>query len=291
VLAVDDNDTNRRILSHQLGAWRIRAGSAASGQEALGMLRTAAEAGQPYHLALLDVQMPEMDGLTLARAIKSDPALAGTWLIVLTSFGQAFSPAELKATGIEAYLVKPVKQSRLFDCMTDAMDRVAVQINSPKTVASASNAVPLEASQKLEKVRILLAEDNIINQKVALAQLRKLGYMAQPVANGLEVLRSLEQISYSIILMDCQMPEMDGYEATRAIRNREQALDGSCPWKSPVYIIAMTASAMQGDSEKCLAMGMDDYLSKPVRPSELRAALERSTFANGSIGGPKSNSG
>ena len=209
----------------------------------------------------------------------------------MTSFGQAFSPAELKAAGIEAYLVKPVKQSRLFGCMTDAMDWVAVQINSPKTVASASNAVPLEAAQKLEKVGILLAEDNIINQKVALAQLRKLGYMAQPVANGLEVLRSLEQISYSIILMDCQMPEMDGFEATRAIRNREQALDGRCPWKSPVYIIAMTASAMQGDSEKCLAAGMDDYLSKPVRPSELQAALERSTFANGSIGGPKSNSG
>jgi signal transduction histidine kinase/DNA-binding response OmpR family regulator len=291
VLAVDDNVTNRLILRHQLEAWHMQAGSAASGQEALGRLRTAAEAGQPYHLALLDVQMPEMDGLTLARAIKGDPALAGTRLIVLTSFGQAFSPAELKAVGIEAYLVKPVKQSRLFDCMTDAMDRVAVQINSPKTVASASNAVPLEAAQKLEKVGILLAEDNIINQKVALAQLSKLGYMAQPVANGLEVLRSLEQISYSIILMDCQMPEMDGYEATRAIRNREQALDGRCPWKSPVYIIAMTASAMQGDREKCLAMGMDDYLSKPVRPSELRAALERSTFANGSIGGPKSNSG
>jgi two-component system, sensor histidine kinase and response regulator len=109
--------------------------------------------------------------------------------------------------------------------------------------------------------------------------------MAKAVANGLEVLRSLEQISYGIILMDCQMPEMDGYEATRAIRNREQALDGSCPWKSPVYIIAMTASAMQGDREKCLAMGMDDYLSKPVRPSELQAALERSTFASGSISG------
>ena len=113
--------------------------------------------------------------------------------------------------------------------------------------------------------------------------------MTQAVANGLEVLRSLEQISYGIILMDCQMPEMDGYEATRAIRQREQALDGRCPWKAPVYIIALTASALQGDSEKCLAVGMDDYLSKPVRSSELQAALERSTFANDSIGGPKSN--
>jgi two-component system sensor histidine kinase/response regulator len=279
VLAVDDNDTHRRILSRQLGAWRVQAGSAAGGQEALGRLRSAAEASQPYHLALLDIQMPEMDGLTLAHAIKGDPALADTRLIVLTAFGQAFSPAELKAAGIEACLAKPVKQSRLFECMTNAMDRVTVLINSPKTVASASNGVPLQASQKLKKVRILLAEDNIINQKVALGQLRKLGYMAQAVANGLEVLRSLEQISYGIILMDCQMAEMDGYEATRAIRNREQALDGRCPWKSPVYIIAMTANAMQGDSEKCLAVGMDDYLSKPVRTFELQAALERSKFS------------
>jgi signal transduction histidine kinase/DNA-binding NarL/FixJ family response regulator len=155
VLAVDDNATNRGILRHQLEAWHMQVGSAASGREALGTLRTAADAGQPYHLALLDVQMPEMDGLTLARAIKGDPILAGTRLIVFTSFGQAFSPAELKATGIEAYLVKPVKQSRLFDCMTDAMELVADQINTPKTVASASKAVPLEASQKLEKVRIL----------------------------------------------------------------------------------------------------------------------------------------
>jgi two-component system sensor histidine kinase/response regulator len=279
VLAVDDNDTYRRILSRQLGAWRVQAGSAAGGEEALGRLRTAAEAGQPYRLALLDMQMPEMDGLTLAHAIKGDPALADTRLIVLTAFGQAFSPAELKAAGIEACLAKPVKLSRLFECMTNAMDRLAVLTNSPKTVASASNGVPLQASPKLEKVRILLAEDNIINQKVALGQLRKLGYMAHAVANGLEVLRSLEQISYGIILMDCQMAEMDGYEATRAIRNREQALDGRCPWKSPVYIIAMTANAMQGDSEKCLAVGMDDYLSKPVRAFELQAALERSKFA------------
>jgi two-component system, sensor histidine kinase and response regulator len=291
VLAVDDNATNRRILLHQLEAWEIQAVGAASGQEALGRLRTAAEDGQPYHLALLDVQMPEMDGLTLARAIKGDAALAGTRLIVLTSFGQAFTPTELKEDGIEACLVKPAKLSRLFDCMTCAKDRVAVQLNSPTTLASASDAVPLKTSQRLEKMRILLAEDNIVNQKVALGQLRKLGYTVQAVANGLEVLRSLEQISYGIILMDCQMPEMDGYDATRAIRQREQALDGRCPWKAPVYIIALTASAMQGDSEKCLAVGMDDYLSKPVRPSELQAALERSTFANGSISGPKSKAG
>jgi two-component system, sensor histidine kinase and response regulator len=159
VLAVDDNETYRRILRYQLGAWRVQAGSAASGQEALGRLRTAAEAGQPYHLALLDEQMPEMDGLTLARAIKGEAALADTRLIVLTASERAFSPAELKAAGIEAYLVKPVKQSRLFECMTECHDREAIQINSPRAVASASNGVLLQASQKLEKVGILLAED------------------------------------------------------------------------------------------------------------------------------------
>jgi two-component system, sensor histidine kinase and response regulator len=283
VLAVDDNATNRRILFHQLGAWQMQAGGAASGQEALGRLRTAAEAGQPYDLALLDLQMPEMDGLTLARAIKADPALADTRLIMLTSFGQAFSPAELKAAGIEAYLVKPVKQSRLFDCLASAIGKPVAENAALKPAHPATAALGLKPSLPLEKVRILLAEDNIVNQEVALGQLRKLRYRADTVANGLEVLEALQLVSYDIILMDCQMPEMDGYEATRAIRNREKSSDQSCSWKSPVYIIAMTANAMQGESEKCFAVGMDDYLSKPVRISELQTALERWKLAQNQL--------
>jgi CheY-like chemotaxis protein/HPt (histidine-containing phosphotransfer) domain-containing protein len=129
-----------------------------------------------------------------------------------------------------------------------------------------------------------LAEDNSINQRVALGQLRNLRYEANAVANGLEVLQALQQISYDVILMDCQMPEMDGYEAAQAIRKREQSLAQLCPWKSPVYIIAMTANAMQGDREKCLAAGMDDYLSKPVRAAELQAVLERWKLAENQIG-------
>jgi two-component system sensor histidine kinase/response regulator len=275
VLAVDDNATNRRILRHQLEAWHMQAGSAASGREALGRLRTAAEAGQPYHLALLDVQMPEMDGLTLARAIKGDPALAGTRLIVLTSFGQAFSPAELEATGIEAYLVKPVKQSRLFDCLVSAMGKTVAESVVLKPVIPASAAIGLEPGLPLKKVRILLAEDNRVNQLVASGHLGKLGYRVDVVASGREVLEALKLFPYDVVLMDCQMPEMDGYEATQAIRKQEQSLEKRCPWNPPVYIIAMTANAMQGDREKCLEAGMDDYLSKPVRAAELQAALER----------------
>jgi two-component system, sensor histidine kinase and response regulator len=276
VLVVDDNATNRQILSHQILAWRMRPGSAAGGDEALTVLRAAAAEGNPYGLALLDVQMPKMDGLTLARAIKADPAIAGTRLIVSTSLGQALTAGELDEIGIDAYVSKPVKPSRLFDCLVNAMGETTDLSVFAKSVVAAFVPNPSDLNPEIEKMRILLAEDNIVNQKVALGQLRKLRYRADSVANGLEVLAALQLAPYDIILMDCQMPEMDGYEATRAIRKQEQSLGKACPWKSPVYIIAMTANAMQGDREKCLAMGMDDYLSKPVRPLELRAALERS---------------
>jgi two-component system, sensor histidine kinase and response regulator len=275
VLVVDDNTTNRQILRHQLLAWKMKPDCAAGGKEALKVMRDAASAGDPYALALLDFQMPEMDGLTLARAIQSDPLIGVTRLVMLTSHGQLLTPMELKEFGIDSCLIKPVKQSRLFDCMTNAMDRMAVQTAFPKGVALATAAIPIQVSPPLQKMRILLAEDNIVNQTVALAQLRKLGYRAQAVANGLEVVKALEQVSYDVILMDCQMPELDGYEATKTIRKREQAFDGCCPWKRPVHIIAMTAHAMQGEREKCLAAGMDDYLSKPVRTIDLQETLER----------------
>ena len=283
VLVVDDNATNREILCRQILAWRMQANSAASGAEALKLLRAAAIEGKPYDLALLDVQMPEMDGLTLARVIKADPAIAGTRLIVLTSLGHAISAAELKKIGIDAYLVKPTKQSRLFDCLVNAMIKPVPENDVAKSAVTASASICEESNPQFEKVRILVAEDNIVNQKVALSQLQKLCYKANAVANGLEVLEALQQISYDIILMDCQMPEMDGYEATRAIRKREKSSDQSCSWKSPVYIIAMTANAMQGESEKCFAVGMDDYLSKPVRISELQTALERWKLAQNQL--------
>ena len=276
VLAVDDNALNLQILRQQLGAWKLQAGTAPGGEEALGRLRSGAAQGEPYQVALLDVQMPGMDGWMLASAIKADPVLAGTQLIVLTSLGQSWSAAELKEAGIEAYLVKPVKQSRLFDCLVRVMGKAKAE-----TEESLAAPVPLTASRPnppepvRKKARILVAEDNATSQRVALGQLRKLGYRADAVANGCEVLEALQHIPYNIILMDCQMPEMDGYEATRTIRQREQGSALPCPWKSPVHVIALTAHAMQGEREKCLAAGMDDYLSKPVRAAELQAALER----------------
>jgi two-component system, sensor histidine kinase and response regulator len=189
----------------------------------------------------------------------------------LTSFGQTLSPAELKAAGIEAYLVKPVKKSRLLDCLVNAMGKN----NTCEVTEAAATVASREPRLVLQKTHILLAEDNSVNQKVALARLQKLGYSADAVVNGVKVLEALRRLPYDLILMDCQMPEMDGYEATQAIRQREQSLECPCPWNAPIYIIAMTAHAMEGDREKCIAVGMDDYLSKPVLVPELQAALER----------------
>jgi two-component system, sensor histidine kinase and response regulator len=275
VLAVDDNATNRRIVGHQLDRWKMQVETAEGGEEALKMMREAASTQKPYSLALLDVQMPGMDGWQLAYAIQADTTLRETWIIILTSFGQAVSPAELKAAGIEAYLVKPVKQSRLFDCVVSAVGKAAAERGSSEPTGIAANVVPTDRSQPLEKAHVLLAEDNRINQKIALARLRKLGYRVDAVANGLELLEALRRTPYDFILMDCQMPEMDGYEATRAIRQWEQSAEDPSPWPAPIYTIAVTAHAMQGDCEKCLAVGMNDYLSKPMLVPELQAALER----------------
>jgi signal transduction histidine kinase/DNA-binding response OmpR family regulator len=260
VLVVDDNHTSRQILRNQIGAWKMQVGSAASGDEALNRLRAACEKGQPYDVALLDAQMPEMDGLTLATAIKGDPALADTRLIMLTSMGHALRSAELKQLGIEAYLDKPVKQSRLFDCLvSDVRSRAKVQSTGGVPAAlAASFSTPSKIEPEFKKAHVLLAEDNFINQKIALAQLRRLHYRADSAANGREVLEALQRISYDLILMDCQMPEMDGYETSQAIRHQEKRSASSRSWKSPVHIIALTAHALQGEREKCLAAGMDD---------------------------------
>jgi two-component system sensor histidine kinase/response regulator len=269
-LVVDDNATNRQILCHQLTAWGMARDSAANGCEALELLRRAAAGGRPYELTLLDMQMPGMDGLELARVIKADPAIAATRLIMLTSMGRLLGPDGQRATGIDACLVKPVKQSRLFDVIAGVFG----QPTSRK--AASAPAGPAETvNLHLAGSRILLVEDNRVNQKVALGQLKKLGLTANVAANGLEALAALRRINFDLVLMDCQMPEMDGYEATQAIRRLEGDSAQACPWTAPVRIVAMTANAMEGDREKCLACGMDDYITKPLRIADLQAALDR----------------
>ncbi|MBI2512296.1 MAG: response regulator [Opitutae bacterium] len=269
VLVVDDNATNRQILRHQLFAWNMEKDSAADAAEALTVLRAAARAGRPFDLVLIDMQMPVMDGLALARAIKADPALASAHLVILTSLGQLHPPEELRAAGIEAYLIKPIKQSRLYDALVSVLGRAPKETPLPADPATPQPLAP----SVLPLGRVLIAEDNSVNQRVALAQLRRLGYTADAVANGREAIDALSQVPYDLVFMDCMMPEMDGYEAARTIRRSEK--DGTARWHAPMPIVAMTANALEGDREKCLAAGMDDYVAKPVRITELKAALTR----------------
>ena len=270
VLIVDDNATNRDILERHARAWRMRSGSAVSGPDALVELRRAASSGDPYQLVLLDVQMPDMDGLDVARAITADPALRATRMVVLTSLAHHPEEANYRDLGIGAYLTKPVKQSRLFDCIASVMG----QGEEPASRAAAPEPVPAGATHaplRPQTLRVLMAEDNAVNRKVALRQLAKLGYTADAVADGTEVLAAIERLDYDVILMDCQMPEMDGYETTRRIRQIEAA----DPTMSRHYIVALTANALGGDRERCLQAGMDDYLSKPIRTGDLAEALQR----------------
>lgn len=269
VLVVDDNDSNREVLCDQLRACTRLVTGVANGPEALEVLRIAVQKGERYDIALLDLQMPGMDGLTLAHAILADLPIAGTRLVALTSPGRT-STEELKLANIDTYLIKPVKQSRLFDCLASAGGETPVGDRTAKSDEPASQADPQSG-----KVLILLAEDNRTNQRVSHALLSKLGYEADIAGHGLAALEALKTVPYDIIFMDCQMPQMDGYDATRAIRMQEQSSDQDSHPKSPVYIIALTANAMQGDREKCLAAGMDDYLTKPILLPELGAVLER----------------
>jgi len=266
VLVVDDNQTNRKIVTYQLRSWGMKSEVASSASEALDSLRRAARGGERFQLAILDAQMHGMDGLGLGRAIKGDPHIAATELVMLSSIGQRPADDVMKAAGLAAYLTKPVRQSALFDCLARVV--TARRNGAPSAVETASTTSRAPETLPRRAARVLLAEDNSVNQKVAIRQLKKLGYSADAVANGLEVLDALSRIPYDVVLMDCQMPEMDGYEATVEIRRREGGAKHT-------IVIAMTAHALAGEREKCLAAGMDDYLSKPVKTEELEKVLDR----------------
>jgi PAS domain S-box-containing protein len=263
VLVVDDNATNRQILKQQLGYWGLRTTAVESGARALAALREAAASGPGYDLAILDMKMPEMDGLDLARAIKEEPSLLAVKLVLLTSFGQRGHGAEAARIGISAYLTKPVDEADLYDCLVEVMDE-GRRKRAPHLVTRHS----LRELRPLAGARVLVAEDNEVNQKVAVRILEKLGYRVEVADDGREALEACARAAYDAVLMDGQMPGMDGYEATRRIREREQG-------GRRLPIIAMTASAMKGDREKCLEAGMDDYVSKPVTPEALEAVLRR----------------
>ena len=263
VLVVDDNEASRRFLGSQLAKWRLREGCAVGGEEALAMLRQAAADNDPYTLAVIDMNMPGMDGLELARTIKADPAISRAHLILLPPFGKSLPREELSSAGIAASRFKPIRPSALYNCLVDVMEAGSAQPD-----ATGKEHSPEVAARPVARRRILIAEDNIVNQRVALAQLQKLGYSADTVANGLEAVEAMRRIRYDIVLMDAQMPEMDGFEATAEIRRGEGD-------SRRTYIIAMTANTMTGDREACLAAGMDDYVGKPVRANELEAALLR----------------
>ncbi|MGP8199387.1 MAG: response regulator [Limisphaerales bacterium] len=265
VLIVDDNDTNRRILEDQMQVWGIHAFCAGGAQEALEKLQDSSQGR--IDVVLLDMHMPGMNGVTLAKVIKADPKLASTRLIMLTSLGRLMDDEQLQKAGIDACLVKPVKQARLYECLTGSRSLPEKAGSGEGTPAVAAPALPTD-------LHILLAEDNLINQKVAVAQLRKLSLSAELASNGAEAVEACRRTRFDVILMDCQMPQMDGYEASQRIRLQEKEEGGK-----PAYIIAMTANAMQGDREKCLEAAMNDYLSKPVKDTELRGALARACAA------------
>jgi len=274
ILIVDDNATNRYVLKEQLKSWGCRYKEASSGEQALKKLSRAMIDKDPFEIAIIDMQMPEMVGETVGKKIKQDPNLKNTILVLMTSMGQRGDAKRLEKIGFAAYLTKPIKQSKLYDCLATVTGIHIKKTNDKFTKIITRHSL---AEDRKRKVRILLAEDNIINQKVVLNILKKLGFSADVVANGEKAVKALEMIPYDIVLMDCQMPEMDGYEATGEIRNpQSKVLDHKVP------VVAMTANAMKGDSENCLKAGMDDYLSKPITPRQLSEMLDKWLTEEGS---------
>jgi PAS domain S-box-containing protein len=273
VLVVDDRPVNREILLVLLKSWGLRPAEATDGPGALQMLAQAKAAQDPFALAILDAQMPGMDGESLGRAIKADPNLQDTRLVMCTSLGQLGSAQHREANGFVATLAKPVRRQELREVLKEA-------ISGRKSTSSRAHSTRGFAfGMGSRTARILVADDNITNQQVAVSMLQKMGLRAEVAANGAEAARALETIRYDLVLMDVQMPEMDGLEATRHIRMAEAKTlraNGKDPSVFPrIPMVAMTAHALQGDREKCLQAGMDDYVSKPVEVSTLIAALEK----------------
>jgi PAS domain S-box-containing protein len=264
VLIVDDNGTNRRILQEMLTFWGMKPTLAPGANQAMAYLLRAAAEGEPYPVVLLDAMMPGMDGFELAQWIHAQPELGAMILLMLSSAGRPGDPQRCKELGIDTYLAKPLKQSELLRAILTALQHPT---EPDPVVAPAEAEAPPATGQG--GLKILLAEDNAVNQRLAVRLLEKDGHTVTVVANGHETVAALGKEEFDVVLMDVQMPEMDGLTAASCIRAKEQAEGGHVP------IIAMTAHAMKGDRERCLAAGMDDYVPKPIQSRDLRAAIER----------------
>ncbi|WP_020475639.1 response regulator [Zavarzinella formosa] len=267
VLVVDDNATNRKVLGETLRLWEAVPTCVDSGKAALAELRRAIDAGKPYKLVLLDAMMPEMDGFMVAEAIAKEPALAEAPIMMLTSADRQGDAARCRSLGLVAHLVKPIKSTELLRVITAALGNIPADSDAtPVTKKTVTPGQPVEPAGH-RVLRILLAEDNPVNQRVAVRMLEKMGHTIIVANHGGEALAAMSGDRFDIVLMDVQMPEMDGFEATRQIRENEAVTGRRTP------VVAMTAHAMKGDRERCLAAGMDDYLSKPVRKEELAKIL------------------
>lgn len=296
VLIVDDNESNRMILHHLVTGWGMIDELAEDAATALKLVTEANARGVSYDLAILDVMMPEKDGLQLAREIRQHPAGAGIRMVVMTSLLQRGHAEQARQAGAMGYLPKPVRHDQLRECLRTVLGIAPIPTQDPQQLAPVLPQLVTRhtLAEHVVHQRILVVEDNIVNQKLVVRMAEKLGYHPVVVGNGKEALAALATEKYAAILMDCQMPIMDGFEATKAIRERESAGRGArgpgqgdeedtsplllAPSLSPtshIPIIAVTANAMQGDRERCLAAGMDDYLSKPVKLDALGAVLQR----------------
>src|SRR5438105_11684882 len=268
VLLIDRSPTSRRIIRHYLETtWEMRVETAETAGEAIVLLRREAK-NDPIRVAVFD-PMPDADPKTFARIVRGDPSIARTGLVQLIPMNAQPDEGMMREAGISAYTTKPAGQRDLFDALTIALAHDAIPLSRSAIGQNDRRGRPAEVPAEVRRhVRILLAEDNFLNRKLTLSQLEKLGYSGDSVANGKEAIEAMARDPYDAILMDCQMPIVDGYEATMEIRKKHR--NGKRP-----YIIAMTANALEGDREKCLAAGMDDYLAKPTKQDELDVALAR----------------
>ncbi len=265
VLGIDDNSTNRMILTKMLENFGCRIDTVSGGQAGFDALKAAAASDDPYRFVLLDMQMPDMDGEQTLELIKNEPSIHDIPVIILTSMGHRGDAGRLEQIGCAGYLLKPVKQLQLNDAILAVLSRVGGKKNNQQAPLVTRH---LLKEQVRQGVKLLLVEDNPTNQKLAVTLLQKAGFSVDVAENGLLAIKAYQTKKYSLILMDVQMPEMDGLEATRRIRLSETG-------ENHIPIIAMTAHAMKGDRERCIGAGMDDYVTKPLEPKEVFAAIER----------------